>query len=204
MDKIKKNVFFISSIILVVVFVTYAFYFHRFYEDVILYGEFETSIVIKLLLITKYRGVELSIYLMIYFCSITLYLINYILYYMKIKIENKNKNQEKAISAVQLIIFISFVSYISASVVGLIFIPLTILSLTIIYVSYLIAKQTIGKRIILNEEVLGIHGPFTDESELNDYIDSFEKTNDTKEVKKRIYTEGNHYFLEYFLKKEFK
>ncbi|WP_288394268.1 hypothetical protein [uncultured Vagococcus sp.] len=198
MKYLKRNSFFIISGLLVVLFLVYSYYFTLFYNDVILYGEFETSNVIKLLLIVKYRGSQLAAYFIFFFLLMTLYLFNFLLYYFKIKSDDEISKKEKVIVASSLIVVLMFFLYVSSNILWIIFIPLTIFSLTITYVSYLVSKQIVGKKIMINEEVIGIHGPFITEKEMNAYIEEINNYNDLSDIEKKMYKENNKYFIEFY------
>lgn len=202
MNKLKRKWNLITCGILIVLMVFFSFYFNVFYEDAIMFGEYETSQVIKLLLIVKYRGQELSMFLLFFFCLVTLYLFNFIYYYFFIKVESKIDRAEKIIITLFILILLIFVVSVSINVAGFIFISLLLLAGTISYITYLVAKQTIGGKIIVNEEVIGQHGPFDTINELDEYIVYLEKTNSFENIIRNDYRDENKYFVEFRLKEE--
>lgn len=201
MNNIKRKWYLMTSGLLIVLMGIYSFYFNIFYADSILFGEFETSNVIKLLLIIKYRGQELSIFLLFFFCLITLYFFNFIYYYFSIKIEGDIDKAEKNKIVVFLTVLFAFIISVSINVVGFIFIPLILLSGTLAYIAYLIAKQTVGTKIILNEEVIGDHGPFETADELEEYITYLEVNNNLQDVVRKEYQSEGKYFVEFYMNK---
>lgn len=203
MNNIKRKWYLITSGLLIVLMGIYSFYFNVFYADSILFGEFETSNVIKLLLIIKYRGQELSIFLLFFFCLITLYFFNFIYYYFSIKIEGDIDKAEKIKIVVFLMVLFAFIISVSINVVGFIFIPLLLLSGTLAYIAYLIAKQTVGTKIILNEEVIGNHGPFETADELLEYITYLEVNNNLQDVVRKEYQSEGKYFVEFYMKNNY-
>lgn len=202
MNFLKKNWFLINQLLIIVFWMLFIFYFFKFYNDAYEFAVDETSPVIQLLLITKYRGGELKIILLCEFILVSLNLLNIASYYFMNKTKEKFNKQELIIITISSAVLLFFLGIISMNSLIIINVPLILLSFTVIYISYIVVKHTLGNKLIFTEEVLGEHGPFSTMDELNVYIENLNKYNNLSETSKNIYKEDKKYFVDFNKDKE--
>lgn len=174
------------------------YFFYHFYNDAILLGEGESSIVIKLMMIIRYRESELSKLLIVIFILLTLNLMYLMLLKFKKEKGGALKEFDSKLLKIGTILFLLFLVVISFNVVGLVIVPLFLLAMTITYVSYLIGMYRFGDEIFAKKELLGVHGPFETQVELNEYISEKKQENKLKGISNKMFIEENQYFVEYY------
>lgn len=198
MEKFEKHWFIIATFGFIVLWGVFIFKFFEFYNDAFDFAKGETSPVIQLLLMTKYRGSEMTIILITEFVLLSLNLLNSAAYYFT----NKTAGEISKPSLIKIIITGSIpiigLFVVSFNPLLMINLPLLLLSFAIVYVAYIIAKYTFGNKIVLNEEVQGEHGPFVNKNELNAYVDELGKYNDLSFFNKRVYKEEEEYHVTFY------
>lgn len=198
MVKFKKYTFFILELFFILLWGLFIIYFFKFYNDAFDFVETETSPVIQLLLIIKYRGAELVNVLILEFLLITANLLGIASYYFSCKLIGRYQKNEKIKIGISVLILLLCVFFVSLNPLLMVNIPLMVLGFSIVYIAYLVTKYRFGKKIILNEEVLGEHGPFKTKKELENYITELKMFNDITSLNKKIHEENEEFFITFY------
>ena len=198
MKKFEKRWFLISTFIFIALWGIFIFKFFEFYHDAFDFAQGESSPVIQLLLMTKYRGSEMIVILITEFVLLSLNLLNFAAYYFTNKAVDELSKSDKFKIIINGSIPVIGLLIISFNPLFMINVPLLLLSFVIVYVAYIIAKYTFGNSIVLNEEVQGEHGPFVSKIELTNYVDELEKYNDLSNLKKHIYMEEDGFHVAFY------
>lgn len=188
MNKQLKRFCFLESVV-TSMWVLYFHHFYIFYKDALEFGAEESSEAIKLSFILIYRSQETFSFLSFAF---VLLVINVFVIVVIKSIANR-----KIIIAVSFIqLFISLL-LLNINVLYVLTIPISVISILIVYMSYIISKHRFRQRLVLKEEVVGCHGPFNSQKEVDRYEDKLVETYDISQLVKRTTIEKNKYFLEF-------
>lgn len=191
----------VFSTILFIIWSICIYKFYNFYNDGIQLAFGEHSNVIQFLIMNQYREKEMIIFsgLIFVLTFVHLFLIFYIYYTIKNSLVRNNKKIIEL--AVNVVWLCSMLFMLYRTVMFLVFIPLTLLAVVVVYLSYLIAKMKYGSLINLKENLIGVHGPFEDKISVDYFIKEVKSKNiDLKKIKTEIYEENNKYFVEYLWK----
>lgn len=182
-------------------FIIWAIYikkFFDFYNDAIGLTVGEHSSVIQFIIMYQYREKEIMLYTLLAFLLsfVHLFLVFFIYYRIKNSlVVDKSKTIEFIVNLLGLLIVLFLLLKTSMYIM---FIPIFILSLVIVYLAYLIAKMKYGKLIAIKENIMGVHGPFIDKLSAEKFVEELDlKDSEMKAINRNIYEENNQYFVEY-------
>lgn len=198
--KSNFKVMYFFELLVTCLWIPFFHYFFKFYREGLEFGSEEYSSAIKLSFILIYRSEQMILFLSIAFGLLTINLFITVVFYFFMKNKKNISRSQLALvwlSGIQIIISLLL---LNINIFYVFTLPLSFLSIIIVYVSYVISKNKYGKMILLEEEVLGIHGPFSDKNESEKYQKKINRTYDTAFFNKEIYKEDKQYYIKFYEK----
>ncbi|MGY3766776.1 hypothetical protein ACWOAH_09655 [Vagococcus vulneris] len=182
----------LMEVFLLICWTVYFVTFFSFYKDALGFAEGENSILIKIVMIFKYRQTQLLLFLAAFFFLVALNFLLILFIY-----DTRKNNQTKQNTMTIRLISLAFILCILGSITNVLSIPFIIsggISLTISYICFLIFRYQTNKK----EDLRGHYGPFDTFEDASSY---FSNTLDTKELllNHTIYTEDEDGKKQYFI-----
>lgn len=179
--KKKKNYYqtyqryYFGEIALLIGWITNAVLFSRFYEEAIFYVDKRDKFIIQLLFMVNYYLDELLKYLFVAFLLMTLNLFLILMFYIKNRREViKRKEMLYSIIVFLVLIGINVIALLT-TIVWPLFLLLFIVSMTIVYIIYVITKYLYEEKDERYEEneIVKVEGPFQTKEAAEKYANEF-------------------------------
>ncbi|EOH96812.1 hypothetical protein UAW_01770 [Enterococcus haemoperoxidus ATCC BAA-382] len=171
----KYRNFYLGQIILLIGWITNFILFSRFYEGAVFYVDKNAKFIVQLLFLMNYYLSDVLTYLFIAFLLMTFNLFLLLMFYTK----NKREGIKQTESTYSMIVFLAIIG-ISAitllmTIIWPLFLLLFIVSLTIVYVIYVITKSLYEEKDESYEEneVVKVEGPFQTKEAAEEYTKEF-------------------------------
>lgn len=171
----KYRGYYLGQLILLVGWITNFILFTRFYEGAMFYVDKNAKFIIQLLFIVNYYLSDVLTYLFVAFLLMTLNLFLLLMFYTKNKREGiKQKERTYSMIVFLAIIGISAITLL-ITIIWPLFLLLFIVSLTIVYIIYVITKSLYEEKDESYEEneMVKVEGPFQTREAAEEYTKEF-------------------------------
>ncbi|EOI00806.1 hypothetical protein UAW_00073 [Enterococcus haemoperoxidus ATCC BAA-382] len=171
----KYRYYYLGEIVLLIGWITNTLLFSRFYEEAIFYVDKKDKYIIQLLFLVNYYLDDLLKYLFVAFLLMTLNLFLILRFYIKNRRE-VTKRKEMQYSMIVFLVLIGFnIIALLTTIVWPLFLLLFIVSMTIVYIIYVITKYLYEEKDERYEEneLVKVGGPFQTKEAAERYANEF-------------------------------
>ncbi|WP_430603205.1 hypothetical protein IGJ02_000566 [Enterococcus sp. DIV0724b] len=171
----KYRYYYLGEILLLIGWITNFVFFSRFYEEAIFYVDKNAKLIIQLLFVVNYYLEDLLKYLFVAFLLMTLNLFLILIFYIKNKQEvTKQKEMNYSMIAFLVLLVVNVIALMT-TIIWPLFLLLFIVSMTIVYIIYVITKYLYEEKDDRYEEneTVKVEGPFQTKEAAEKYSKEF-------------------------------